>query len=100
MIELNKPIPSNRKGKKFMVYVQNPESKRINTVHFGAEGYSDYTIHKDKKRMERFRQRHKCDPVSKLDKTKPKYWACEYLWNRDMPIRGDENKRGTVRRRL
>jgi len=36
---------SSRKNKKYMLVT--PDSKKI---HFGANGYSDYTIHKDDKR--------------------------------------------------
>ena len=71
-------MPSTRKGKKLMVYVRNPKTGRINVVHFGAEGYSDYTKHKDKKRRASFRARHRC--YSKDDITKPGYWACKVLW--------------------
>ena len=44
---------SNRKGKKWMV-IHKDGSK----VHFGAYGMSDYTIHKDKERRDRYRKRH------------------------------------------
>lgn len=44
---------SSRKDKKFMV--KNPEDK---WVHFGQAGASDYHIHKDAKRRERFRTRN------------------------------------------
>ncbi len=29
------------------------------TIHFGAKGYSDYTIHKDPERKQRYIDRHK-----------------------------------------
>ena len=45
---------STRKGKKWMV-IHRDGSK----VHFGAYGMSDYTIHKDPARRERYRTRHK-----------------------------------------
>ena len=79
-IILNKPFQSDVKGKKFSVYVKDKEGN-IKKVNFGAKGYEDYTEHRDKKRRASFRARHKCDPVSKLDKSTPKYWACQYLWN-------------------
>jgi len=33
-------------------------SGRIKQTHFGAKGMSDFTIHKDKARMERYKNRH------------------------------------------
>lgn len=97
-IILNRPVKSLRKNKKFKVYVRNPKTKRVNTVHFGDKRYEDYTQHKDRKRMRRFRKRHKCDPVSKLNKTKARYWSCQYLWNPKTSVRGSKNRRGTIRR--
>ena len=49
---------STRKGKKLMaIFYKN--DKRIKTTHFGASGYADYTIHKDKERKNRYLHRHK-----------------------------------------
>jgi hypothetical protein len=87
-VELNKPrkIPGvTPAGKKKTVFVRDPKSKKLKAevveakiVHFGAEGYSDYTKHKNKKRRANFRSRHNC--AEKKDKTKPAWWACNYLW--------------------
>jgi hypothetical protein len=77
--ELNKPFKSNRKFKKLQVCVKDNSEKIVNT-HFGDNRYINYTIHKDKERRKRFRLRHGCDNISKLDKTSPKYFACEVLW--------------------
>ncbi len=33
--------------------------KKVKTIHFGADGYSDYTIHKDEARKQRYIDRHK-----------------------------------------
>ena len=44
---------SNRPSKKFTVRVGN------RTIHFGANGYEDFTIHKDPKRKARYLARHK-----------------------------------------
>lgn len=49
---------SNRSGKKMMAIFFDKE-KKIRTIHFGAEGYSDYTIHKDEARKQRYIERHK-----------------------------------------
>ena len=46
-------MPSTRKTKKFMaIYPDNT------ITHFGAKGYEDYTIHKDKERRNRYIDRH------------------------------------------
>jgi len=34
------------------------ENGNTKTIHFGAKGYSDYTLHKDDERKERYLQRH------------------------------------------
>ena len=70
---------SKAKGKKYYVIYNG---KRIN---FGAKGMSDYTIHKDDERRERYRKRHmgiknkKGELVYKL-KTSPSYWSLNLLW--------------------
>jgi hypothetical protein len=49
---------STRKNKKLMAVFLNKDSNRKKTVHFGQLGYSDYTIHKDHKRKQRYIARH------------------------------------------
>jgi formamidopyrimidine-DNA glycosylase len=44
---------SNRKGKKLMATFSDGT-----TTHFGAEGYSDFTQHKDEARKQRYINRH------------------------------------------
>ena len=45
-------------GKKFRaVFIR--EGKEISHTDFGAEGYEDYTTHKDEKRKEEYLARHK-----------------------------------------
>ena len=48
---------SNKKGKKMMAVFEKNSRKKY--IHFGAEGMSDYTIHKDKERKKRYMSRHK-----------------------------------------
>jgi hypothetical protein len=79
-MKINKPFRSDVKGKKYSVYVKNKEGN-VKKINFGAKGYGDYTQHRDKTRRKSFRARHRCDPVSKLNKSTPRYWACQYLWN-------------------
>lgn len=50
--------PGTAKGKKWKaVFFKN--GKKVKTTQFGAAGMSDYTIHKDIKRKERYLNRHK-----------------------------------------
>jgi len=66
---------SSKPKKKFMVKVGNK------TVHFGAKGYSDYTIHKDPERKERYIQRHKAnEDWSKSGIDTAGFWSRWLLW--------------------
>jgi len=49
---------SIRDGKKLMAVFTRKNGK-TKTLHFGAEGMSDFTIHKDPIRKERYLNRHK-----------------------------------------
>lgn len=60
---MSKPVSviitkSDRKDKKLKA-VFKLENDKTNTIHFGAKGYEDYTIHKDDKRKENYISRHK-----------------------------------------
>lgn len=48
-----KIVPSNRKEKKFMAIFDDGKK-----VHFGATGYSDFTLHRDSARKQRYIARH------------------------------------------
>jgi len=48
---------STRPEKKLMAVFDN--DGRSKTIHFGAKGMSDYTIHHDKERREKYLSRHK-----------------------------------------
>ena len=50
--------PSTIKGKK-LTAIFYEDNKKIKTIHFGASGMSDYTLHKDDKRKERYMNRHR-----------------------------------------
>ena len=45
--------PSSRKDKKYMIF---HNGKR---VHFGQQGYEDFTMHHDEKRRQAFRSRNR-----------------------------------------
>jgi len=69
---------STRPGKKYMVTIDGK------TVHFGAEGYSDYTKHKDKERMQRYLVRHKRggENWKKSGIKTAGFWSRWLLWNK------------------
>jgi hypothetical protein len=50
---------STRAGKKKMAVFTDSSNGRKKTTHFGAAGMSDYTIHKDRERMNRYLNRHR-----------------------------------------
>ena len=52
-------INSNRKEKKLMTKFYDNDRNKVKTTHFGAKGMSDYTIHKDDERKQRYLDRHK-----------------------------------------
>ncbi len=56
-LKLIKISKSPKKDKKLMAVFEK-DGRRIER-HFGAKGYSDYTIHKDEERMKRYSRRHK-----------------------------------------
>ena len=69
----NKPIKSNREGKKMMVLAK--EGDKVKLIHFGATGYGhNYSAAARKS----FRARHKCDTAN--DKMTARYWACRHPW--------------------
>ena len=68
---------SKQKNKKYAVVVDKK------TINFGAEGYEDYTTHKDEHRKERYEKRHK--PTENWNKSgieTPGFWAKHILWNK------------------
>lgn len=52
---------SNREGKKYVAFFYDHDKKKIKTIHFGASGMSDYTIHKDDARKQRYLDRHRAN---------------------------------------
>ena len=69
---------STNKNKKFDAIV---DGKKIS---FGAVGYSDYTIHKDPERKERYIARHiKREDWNKSGVKTAGYWSKHLLWNKD-----------------
>lgn len=62
---------------KFLVIT--PKGKKIK---FGAIGYSDYTMHKDKERLKRYLARHKNNENWQNINTAG-FWARWLLWSQD-----------------
>ena len=68
---------SKKKDKKFDAIVDNK------TVSFGAKGYSDYTIHKDAERKQRYINRHKEKENWGISGLKTAgFYAKHILWNK------------------
>ena len=74
---------STNPKKKYMAIIKS--SNRRKTIHFGAANMSDYTIHKDKDRRERYRLRHQHDNVS--DIFSPGFWSWHLLWGDSTDIK-------------
>lgn len=71
--------PSETSGKKYdALFLVNDRPKR---VAFGAAGMSDYTIHKDAERKERYMSRHRATEHWN-DPTTPGALSRWILWNK------------------
>jgi len=75
--------PSVQTHKKYMVRITDSRTDTTRIVHFGARGYSDYTVHKDPERMERYTLRHRArENWSRSGLYTPGFWAKWILWNK------------------
>ena len=77
---------SKKPAKKYDAKFENKKTKRTKTVSFGAAKMSDYTIHKDKERRERYRKRHQKD-LKTGDSTRPGYLSFFLLWGNSTSLR-------------
>lgn len=66
-------------NKKFRALFQR--GTKTFSVDFGARGYSDYTLHKDKERKKRYISRHMRDLRTK-DPSRAGYLSMFILWNK------------------
>ncbi len=66
---------SNKLDKKYMAIIDDTK-----TIHFGQKGASDYTIHHDDERKERYLQRHKNDHYT--DPLYASFYSTKLLWNK------------------
>lgn len=75
---------STLETKKFDVWIKNPKTGNIKKISFGARGYDDYTIHKDKERRKKYRLRHQHDKIN--DPTSSGFWSYWILWGESTDI--------------
>lgn len=69
---------SSRPSKKFMAVINNDT-----VIHFGQHGASDYTVHKDKERKERFLKRMATHIKNNGNNYyAPIFWSTHLLWNK------------------
>lgn len=65
-----------------MVVLTYDEGKR-KTIHFGDSRYSDYTLHKDSKRKQRYVVRHAArEDWTKCGVLTAGFWSKHILWNK------------------
>ena len=87
-------LKSDNPKKKYKAIFIKDDGK-TKTVHFGANGYEDYTQHHDKKRRDLYRNRHEKD--LKGDPMRAGYLSYYILWgdsNLEANIRSFKNKFG------
>jgi len=73
-VELNKPSRNSGDGKKYVVYVKDPQSGNVRRIQFGDKKGGLAAKINDKEAAASFAARHNCD--TKTDKLSPGYWAC------------------------
>ena len=71
---------SSNPKKKYMITIISKKTNREKTIHFGANGMSDFTIHKDESRKARYINRHKSNE-NWNDAETSGYYSRWVLWN-------------------
>lgn len=79
------------KNKKLKAIFYDAEGKKIKTTQFGDSRYEDYTIHKDKKRRDKYRNRHKGN-LKKTDYMSPAHLSFYLLWGDSTSLNTNINK--------
>ena len=74
-------ITKSDRDKKFKAVFTTKDGKKKKTLHFGAKGMSDFTIHKDPNRKERYLARHKKNENWSVPDT-PGSLSRWILWNK------------------
>ena len=79
---INIEIVKSKKPDKKLDAIIHREDGRTKTVSFGAAGMSDYTLHKDSDRKERYIARHKAnEDWSSEGYETAGFWSRYILWN-------------------
>jgi len=79
------------KNKKLKAIFYDDEGKKIKTTQFGDSRYEDYTQHKDKKRRDKYRARHKKD-LSKGNYMSAGFLSYYILWGESAALKTNINK--------
>jgi|SRR5210317_985194 hypothetical protein len=89
--ELNKPKRNPDPGKKYVVYVKDPQSGNVRKITFGAQKDEKITAKiNDPEAVKSFNARHKCD--LKKDKMSAGYWACRLpRYAKELGLKGGGN---------
>jgi hypothetical protein len=77
---------SPRLSKKYVATVKDVSNNTVKKVHWGATGYDDYYVHKDKKRRDNFQKRHgaiktKDGKIASDNPLQPSYYATKANWS-------------------
>jgi len=87
---------SDKPDKKYMALIDGKK-----TVYFGATGYSDFTIHKDEARKDRYLKRHEKNE-NWNDPLTAGFWSRHVLWQ-EKTLRkaiNEVNKRYNIKAKL
>ena len=85
MNSLTSVLPSNSKTKKYVATFMLKSGKEKKTS-FGAKGYDDYTIKKDKEQRDRYRKRHEKD-LKTGDPMRAGYLSFHLLWGNSTSLK-------------
>jgi hypothetical protein len=84
MYEFKDLKPSKDGKHKYEVELLNTDTGRSKTVKFGAKGYTDFTISKDKGKKDLYIARHKeREDWSKSGVATAGFWSKHILWNKE-----------------
>jgi hypothetical protein len=73
------------KNKKYKAIFYDDKGKKIKTSQFGDVRYQDYTMHKDKKRRDKYRQRHEGN-LKKTSYMSPAHLSYYLLWGESVAL--------------
>ena len=79
MVTIYYPYPANDGKHKYYIITNSGK-----TIKFGAAGMSDFTIHKDEARKQRYIDRHKKNELKSWNKSgidTASFWSRFLLWN-------------------